>query len=267
MAAGCGRYWVCDPPDPELARLPQRLSETGLDEANVVAYTPRFPLWSDGAEKDRFIYLPSPPDTSNPDEWVFPIGTKVWKQFSVGGARLETRLIERTTAGWLAQSYAWLADDSDAIASPDGIANARNTGHDIPGAGECLACHGGRQSFILGYSQIQLATEPPPGDDRAVAALGYLHANCSHCHNQTRPDHDGARCFDPENSFDFTLPVGVAAVEDTPAYRTIEREHIGESMLSKMSARGFFKQMPPLATNQVDQAGVATIRAWLAEMP
>ncbi|MFT3697007.1 MAG: hypothetical protein QM831_27950 [Kofleriaceae bacterium] len=258
LVAGCGRYWVCDPPESDLTQLPARLSDTGLDGSNVIAYTPRFALWSDGAEKQRWIDLPSPVDASNAESWSFPIGTKVWKQFSANGVMIETRLIERTASGWLAQSYAWLDDDSDAVAVPDGVANARGTGHDIPGAGECLACHGGRKSFVLGYAHVQLDDVAIAGDDAAVAAIGYLHANCSHCHNQDRPQHDGARCFDPENSYDFSY---------TASQQSIETNGITAKILDKITSRGFLKQMPPLATNVVDDQGVATIRAWFAELP
>ena len=49
-------------------------------------------LWSDGAVKRRFIYLPpgTTIDTTNMDEWVFPVGTKFWKEFSVDGRKLRT---------------------------------------------------------------------------------------------------------------------------------------------------------------------------------
>lgn len=56
---------VCDQPD-RVSGLPSRLSETGLyadiasDElaTGVLAYTPRFPLWSDRTDERRWILLP-----------------------------------------------------------------------------------------------------------------------------------------------------------------------------------------------------------------
>ena len=39
-------------------------------------------------------------DTENMDRWVFPVGTKVWKQFSLDGVKLETRLLEKREDGW-----------------------------------------------------------------------------------------------------------------------------------------------------------------------
>src|SRR5262245_50772585 len=61
----------------------------------LLEYEPRFALWSDGASKRRWIELP--PDTTiddtDPDHWVFPVGTRFWKEFRTPtGALLETRL-------------------------------------------------------------------------------------------------------------------------------------------------------------------------------
>lgn len=309
LGTGCQRYWVCDEADPSrTAELPGRLSETGLYAniatgelaVGVVPYTPRFELWSDGAEKRRWILLPDAQqiDTSNMDEWVFPQGTKVWKQFSVKGARVETRLLEKrgpTDADWRSLAYVWGADGGDALAAPLGELDSHRTEHDVPAAGECLACHGGRRSFILGFSAVQLAvsaseeelaldvlveqgrlSSPPaaallvPGNAVEVAALGYLHANCSHCHNQARPTHTGARCFDPDTSDDFTLSAaqldGVAA---TATYRTVVDHAVkrgdpeGSKLFDLVSSRGMFRQMPPLATEQVDAAAVANLRQWI----
>jgi hypothetical protein len=103
-----------------------------------------------------------------------------------------------------------------------------------------------------------------------VAALGYLHANCSHCHNPTRPKHDGARCFEPKDHYDFTLSVGkLDAVAATPTYRTVVGDAVkpgdpdGSRLYELLSSRGMFRQMPPLATEKVDSSATANIRAWI----
>lgn len=308
LGAACNRYWICDASDETYAALPARLSETGLFAdvrtrrlaPNVLPYTPRFGLWSDGSEKQRWIELPSgkPIDTSDMDDWKFPEGTKVWKQFSVAGVPIETRLLEKrgpSDEDWLALAYVWDADETDAIAAPLGVTDARHSAHDVPAASECTSCHGGRQSFVLGFSAVQLAHQADEGDldltklidqgrlSRApetapvvpgnaveVAALGYLHANCSSCHNQARPPRKGARCFDPEDDYDFTLAVAdLEQPASTPTYRTviggaIEPGKPDDSRLFELIAeRGFFRQMPPLATEQVDHDAVGIIRTWI----
>lgn len=307
LAAGCHDLFdpvfpfVCEPV--RAVAAPARLSETGLYAAGstgalgdgVLAYRPRFELWSDGADKQRWLRLPpgAPIDTSNPDDWRFPIGTQIWKQFSRGGVRVETRLIAKRGPGdadWAAIAYRW--DGDDAFAVPAGFVDANGTPHDIPAAGECVACHGGRRSFALGVSAVQLAAPAAddevaitelgvmgllsapvperialPGDARAAAALGYLHANCGHCHSE---DAAAKPCFVPDNSLAFWLPVDkLAAVADTPTYRSavdvvITPGDRNSALLARMASRDdIFSRMPPLGTREVDAEGLASVRAWV----
>jgi len=275
----CKRDSVCD--ERESVPRAAHLSETGLyaDIASdrvadgVVAYRPAYELWSDGATKRRWLYLPPGEaiDSSDPDDWSFPRGTKLWKEFSKNGVRVETRLLEKVgDDAWAAVAYVWSPDGRDATATPAGARNALGTTHEVPAAGECEACHGGRKSYVLGYSAVQLGQIAIPGDPADHDALGYLHANCSHCHNQARPSRDGARCFDPNNELDFR----VLANGGAPAARTARA--MGEivpgapnqsRLIGLVSHRERHKQMPPLATNEVDAHGVELLSAWIARMP
>jgi hypothetical protein len=311
LGAACGepRYWVCDEvASSRLEALPRRLSETGLfadmrSEAlapGVRPYAPRFALWSDGASKRRWLKLPpgSRIDSSDMDHWSFPQGTQVWKEFTRDGVRVETRLLQKIGPhydDWAALAYLWNEDQTEALAVPYGASDAQGTPHDVPAASECVACHGGTRSRLLGVSAIQLGTansDSPltlqtlvedelltdPPDDRALhlpgtvieqQVLGYLHANCSHCHNQQRPPQHGARCFDPENALDFALSAShLQDPSDTATYRSmrsvVKPGHPGKSrLLTLVSGRGFFKQMPPLATTRVDDQAVDLLRAWI----
>jgi len=97
---------------PSTDELPSTLSETGLFSGAARAFAPRYPLWTDGAEKSRWAYLPECEviDNSDPDGWVFPVGTRMWKEFSVGGQPVETRMIHRFGPGpddFLFASYVW----------------------------------------------------------------------------------------------------------------------------------------------------------------
>jgi hypothetical protein len=311
--AGCNqRYWVCEATDEErVAKLPARLSETGLYAdtqshevaGDVLAYRVAFPLYSDGSDKRRWIRLPpgSRIDTRDMNDWLFPEGTRVWKEFSRDGRRLETRLLEKVGPGeddWIGVSYVWDADQRDAVATPSGAIDVAGTSHDVPASGECMACHRGRKSRVLGFSAIQLSTDatpgevdltalgergllsdPPagplraPGNETERAALGYLHANCSHCHNGARPSRSGARCFDPKTQTDFRLMVeDLASPQATLTYRTalgksIEpRDPEGSRVVQLMSHRGMFRQMPPLGTEVVDREGVDLVSRWISEM-
>lgn len=307
LLAACG-FRQCEPVDEALvALLPARLSESGLyaDLAadaiadDVIVYTPRFGLWSDGAEKRRWIQLPPEGtiDTSDPDEWRFPEGTRAWKEFVRDGVRVETRVIEKVgpaDADWVAVAYLWNEDDTDATPTVAGEPDARGTTHDVPAAEACGGCHGGRSSFLLGFSAVQLSGDPGdggygladltaagrlsapvatpivPGDDLDQRALGYLHANCSHCHNANRPERDGLRCYDPDNGLDFSVLAGSPALADTPALETAGGPlgHAGGSeVLWRMSERntsGFSPSMPPLGTEVVDAEAIETLTAWIA---
>lgn len=222
--------------------LPEHLRDTGLYEsgslqvrADNLPFTPQYPLWSDGASKHRWIYLPPGThiDASNPDAWEFPRGTKLWKEFRYGRA-IETRYIERRADGaWRFASYVWNDAGTDAELAPaEGIQHltsltAPDGFYAVPARTDCLACHEGGATPVLGFSALQLSpdrdplsvhAEQPGVDDvnlnklvarglirnlpqqlidhapriearSAVerAAFGYLHANCGHCHNASGP--------------------------------------------------------------------------------
>lgn len=235
--------------------LPEDLSETGLYTGDldgtaptlsplVKPYAPRFPLWSDAAEKDRFIYLPpcTTIDTSDPDHWVFPKDTRFWKVFRVDGKRVETRLIVVGEEGQVTYATYQNTPGADATLGGlpakgarvrEGVTGANGTEHDIPSEIVCSTCHSPLREKVLGFGAVQLdhaaagqslevltaagrLTKPIPsfslpGDDTTVKALGYLHSNCGNCH------HD-KQIFPP--SFDLRLSVNDTKVDDTGVYQT-----------------------------------------------
>jgi hypothetical protein len=180
---------------------------------DVLPYAPAFPLWSDGAVKSRWIRLPAGTtiDTSNMDEWVFPVATRFWKEFVINGQRIETRVITKQPDGtWLRQTFRWSADESSASELVGGERNVAGTTYEIPSEAACELCHSGRVDGVLGFEAISLAgpgatglTYPElvrqgrvtggdagslalPGNATEQAALGWLHANCgTACHNQS----------------------------------------------------------------------------------
>lgn len=216
----------------------------------VREYAPRFSLWDDTAEKRRWIYLPpgTKIDTTDMDHWVFPIGTKVWKEFTRGTTRIETRLIlkekpDTEPGAWVYATYQWNAAQNATMAVTSGVQNANGTQHDIPTRSDCRACHERlKPTRVLGFDAIQLdypaplgltdlddliaanlLTAPPtnpaphfplPGSAVDQAALGYLHANCGQCHN---PSSDVADV----SPMQLRLRTGMlGSVAATPAYAT-----------------------------------------------
>lgn len=308
-SAGCNNdFRDCSTVDASAAEsLPELLSETGLysdiagdvlaDEA--IAFEPRFPLWTDGATKRRWLLLPqgAQVDTSDSDEWDFPVGTRFFKEFTREGVRLETRLTRRDADGWAAVAYIWNEDGDDAVRQIQVAEDVKGTTHDVPSAVQCLACHGGRGNFSLGFSATQLSleargglfdagalsqpvtTEPQLGTT-ARAGLGALHGNCAHCHNSSRDQQPQATiCYAPaveddDAPVDFTLPPGLASAEDAPAVLTARWE-LGDpddsDLLDRISTRNTSladdASMPPLGTELVDEGLVSALQAFIAELP
>jgi len=280
----------------------------------VRAYEPRFPLWDDSATKRRWIYLPpgTKIDTSDMDHWVFPVGTKVWKEFS-RGPRVETRLIMKQLAddsapnAWFYATYQWNATQDDTTLVTAGVQNANGTQHDIPSRSDCRACHESLQpTRVLGFDAIQLdyaalpglldlqhliamdvLTAPPtnpaphfpiPGSAVDVAALGYFHGNCGHCHNPTSAVHDVA-------PMDLRLRTSMPAMASgTPAYATtvgidaaipytegsttytkliVPQHPESSAVIGRMNSMISFRFMPAVAVEDVDPAGQTALVGWI----
>jgi hypothetical protein len=280
---------------------------TGKLADGVQAFRPQYELWSDGATKRRWLWLPPGAriDTSDMDGWRFPVGTKVWKEFVRDGVRVETRMLRKDgprRTDWKMVAYVWNREQTEALAAPDGQPDALGTPHDVPSSKMCKECHGGVADAVIGVSAIQLdhdlgdlnlsklATDnlltmapatsyPVPGNDLERATLGYLHANCGHCHNDRAAGPAGVL-------FRLDLTVGgLGSVQQTPAYRTA----IGTSTRVKMPLAGTTAtkvvvpgdpdasllyirmlrrgpstgQMPTVASELVDRAGSDTVAAWI----
>jgi cytochrome c553 len=172
-------------------RAPARLSETGLYvpgrvgtvDARNRPFSPQYPLWSDGATKTRWVFLPpgTTIDTRDDAAWEFPVGTRFWKEFCFDGRKVETRMLWKATAAqWVAVSYLWNEAQTDALlASENGepgvVSLTPNRRHSIPSARECLACHGAKRTEPLGFNPLQLSTDRDPnainGEALAPGAL------------------------------------------------------------------------------------------------
>jgi hypothetical protein len=325
----CGDNGVTATPDAKLADasvdatnlMPQTLAETGLclDAActqfasDVYAYKPHYELWSDGATKRRWIYLPpgTTINTSNMDFWEFPVGTKVWKEFTRDNVLVETRLIMRVAANgtksdWFYMPYVWNQTRDATTAAPMGVPNANGTEHDVPSRFQCQGCHENLQpSRVLGFSAIELDWDNPdaaqldlqklidlgklsaaptgsspyfpiPGTANEKQVLGYMHANCGHCHN-------ASSSVQGNTPMQLRLSVGtLGTVGATPAYTTtvdVNGNMIGG--LSKIVAKGQPDQsimvyrfestnttehMPALGSEIIDDTAKTALRTWITNL-
>jgi len=161
------------------AELPRLLRDTGLYapgsvtqvRRGIASFSPQYPLWSDGAEKNRWMHLPPGTfiDASKPDAWEFPRGTKLWKEFAHEGTRVETRYIERVRDGsWRFATYIWNESGTDAVLAPArGVAAlpvraAPQGRYAVPARTDCIACHGSNAVPVLGLGALQLSPDRDP---------------------------------------------------------------------------------------------------------
>lgn len=301
--------------------LPLRLSETGLEATGVRAFSPQYPLWSDGLDKTRWIALPPGTriDTSDPGHWRFPVGTKLWKEFRLEGRKVETRVMWQVSEGaWAYGTYAWDPEQQEARRVPNTGAKAHLTLpdgalHDLPALADCRACHENGGSPVLGFTALQLAPDrdplaphkeplqpgmvtldtlaaeglvshPAPAprlaarSPRTRAVLGYLAANCGHCHQATGPYRFTGLDLrtDPAAASEREQPLWRTAVNApvlTPlpglpkdqARRITPGDPARSLLLYRLAPRDRVQRMPSLGTARVDHEARALLEAWIRE--
>jgi uncharacterized repeat protein (TIGR03806 family) len=173
-AAGCGGRVAHEASTPaDIAQMGpfERLSQYRLFEGNpalqraaegVIPYELNSALFSDYAEKYRFIRLPSQTHaTYSPDDvFEFPIGTVIAKTFAFphdardptrGRRLIETRILKREPDGWVGLPYIWNNEQSEATLDVAGDTRdvswihvdgrTRTDNYIIPNANQCKGCH------------------------------------------------------------------------------------------------------------------------------
>ena len=208
--------------------LPRTLAEYGfffdapaqIPAARVTPYRVNTPLWSDGAEKLRFVYIPpgTQAKAAGDNLLELPVGSALIKTFAFpenGKRRLiETRVMLHRADGWVALPYLWNAEQTEArlalagarvpVTTPAGEAIE----YRVPNKNQCKECHGLHNAVVpIGPKARNLSSEwlasfaaagmldrapqvaraVPLWEDRdkvsaEAAARGYLDANCAHCH-------------------------------------------------------------------------------------
>jgi uncharacterized repeat protein (TIGR03806 family) len=144
--------------------MPAKLSAFGLFRGGdpnaplaALPYTLNTPLFSDYADKHRFIHIPAGQQARVRDDGTiaFPVGTVIVKSFGwpdvQGGHPIETRLLIHRASGWVALPYIWDGDGKDAtlalagrrvpvtFKSPDG--QTHSIAYAVPNKNQCKECH------------------------------------------------------------------------------------------------------------------------------
>lgn len=206
---------TCLPP-PSVDSPAPKLSQTGCVDpadpkkpaAGLIPYGVNSPLWSDGADKERFIALPEGTTITIKDcardsascrpvesggtfldqgDMEVPDGTVLVKTFAIGGKMIETRLLVRFNRDtWVGYSYEWNDAGTDADVLPDtlngkqkmiaGLGGKQQLWH-FPTRAECLRCHTDAAGVSLGLETGQLNGQfKYPGTGRTANQMATLAA-------------------------------------------------------------------------------------------
>ena len=148
--------------------VPDLLSDSGCVDptdvtqpyAGLVPYAINAPFWSDGADKDRYIGLPNGTTMAidGEDDWIFPPGTVIVKNFRLNGSLIETRHLMRHPDGvWAGYTYEWNAAQTEATRVRGGkIEPIQGQDWVFPDEAECLECHTVVAGVALGPETAQL---------------------------------------------------------------------------------------------------------------
>jgi uncharacterized repeat protein (TIGR03806 family) len=154
---------LADTPAPRLSDYHLFTDPAGRQpNAGLTPYGLNSPLFTDHAVKSRFVFLP--PGTAAVFTKVgvldFPVGAVLVKTFAYPAdmrrpneavRSIETRLLIRKTSGWVAQTYRWNADQTDAVLKRAGgraevsfidqTGQTRRIDYAIPNQNQCKECH------------------------------------------------------------------------------------------------------------------------------
>lgn len=168
-------------------QFPETLDQTrlfaSLDKPQasfgLLSFDVNSPLWTDGAKKKRWIFVPPGEQvTLNPStvkDLVYPVGTLLVKHFSTeSGEPVETRVYtKKADLKWYFGTYVWeQGKEGPAVLSrnprtieKEGIAFR------IPSEKECQMCHNSQVKVepVLGFDSFQLNAQPGKRSDKVEA--------------------------------------------------------------------------------------------------
>jgi len=216
--------------------IPSQLSQTGCVNSTtptqpatgLIPYAPNAPFFSDSATKARWLALPDGQriTVNASNDFDFPNGSVLVKNFTLGAQLVETRLFMRHNDGvWAGYTYEWNAQGTDATRVVGGkTVTVGGQTWEFPSEAQCLQCHSVAAGRTLGLeigqlnsdfayptgrtanqlttlnsidtltpaltqAPAQLPVIPDPFGSAPVGerARAYLHSNCAYCHQPGGP--------------------------------------------------------------------------------
>ena len=273
--------------------------------ATVTPYRLNTPLWSDGAEKLRFVYIPPGLKAKAQDDGLLdlPVGAALIKTFKMGGRLIETRVLLHRASGWLALPYVWDADQREARLTLGGKRIAltgpggQPLSYAVPNKNQCKECHGvsgavtpiGPKAYNLSPEWLAalqksgkldrvpaVAKRIPLWEDRtradaALAARGYLDVNCAHCHNPNGAASNSGLYLgwlerDPIKLGIGKRPVAAGRGSGNLDFDVVPGDAAHSILYYRMASLEGGIAMPELGRAAVDPAGLAAVQRWIGEM-
>lgn len=282
-------------------KLPETLAGTELFHEGKVeaprfalsAYDVKVPLWSDGARKQRFVFVPpgvqmgKDPTTGRV---TFPVGTTFVKHFTTltdPETPVETRVISLKDDGkWVYGTYVWNDDGTTTLNVRPRKIEKQGVEYRLPSEEECHMCHTDGQpiqGFVLeqlnfagadGMAQLDklhakgifsaTADElkatvalPSPSDETLTVEQRtrvYMAVNCGSCHRPDGPEKANVLDLRMEATDTKLLSEGKIVPGDAEASILYQKNIAEVERMPNMSLRA-------------DPLSVELFKRWLDEMP
>jgi uncharacterized repeat protein (TIGR03806 family) len=273
--------------------------------ARVTPYELNVPLWSDGADKLRYIYLPEGTRLAADGEGLlqFPVGAAIIKSFAFGkGADqrlIETRVLLHRADGWVALPYRWNAEQTEATLALAGgrldvqTPAGETISYRIPNKNQCKECHSLNGAVIpIGPKARNMAQEwlaamlpqvPAKADSlphwntrgaaspAAPLARAYLDVNCAHCHQPGGMASNSGldlrwQQSEPQAIGVFKRPVAAGRGAGGHEFGIVPGQPDASILAHRLASAEPGVAMPELGKSTVDPEGVAVVRRWILEM-
>jgi glucose/arabinose dehydrogenase len=296
------------PPASDQPEIAAKLSDTGcVDKADptkpapgLFAYDVNVPQWMDGAVGERYLSVPAEAQLALLPGAALdaPVGSIAMRTLRREGKRVETQLlVHRPDASWDAYTYAWSADQKDAVLATKPVSIALPSGktHEVR-PGECVGCHdahahdGPKMPRPLALTAAQL---DHPGVDYGNGRTGNPLTTLTHLNMVSAP-------IAPESYFALASPSGFDLPErraraylhgncafchdgtadfanfdlrafvplnDTRACAFIRAGKPEESPLVASMRKIGPGHMPPIGSTTVDERGVDLLSTWIKALP
>ena len=273
--------------------------------AGVTPYRLQTPLWSDGAEKLRFVYVPKGAKAQAQGEGLLnlPVGSALVKTFKLEGRLIETRVLLHRADGWVALPYQWNREQTEArlalagarldLTTPQGV----SISYAIPNKNQCKECHQQKDAVTpIGpkarnlsavwlesfYKAGKLEAVPkvtarvPLWEDRAKLAAapvarGWLDSNCAHCHNPVGSASNSGLDLrweqgDPVKFGVLKRPVAAGRGSGGLEFDVMPGHPDKSIMLYRMGSLEGGISMPEVGRSSLDPDGMAAVARWIGEM-